>query len=269
MKKVYLIIAAMLLAVSAGACSKSGSNSAPETTAAATEAATEDEDSEDIDEDYVDGLITAINGNVLTIQNDEDGAEADYDISEAEVTQEFDLSEGDWVEVVFLEGSSDDPIPAISLEVLESVIGENSDPSVEGKVVDATNEHLVLEVEGEQYSINTANAYIVGEDGIRVDQKATVTYLGDLDDEPMAAKVVMQDSYDSDEAEQFAFVGEVAQVGEDGDSIILESAEGDFFTFVAAEGTKIEFEDFEEGDILRIFYSGSIAAKEIPALFVE
>ncbi|MCD8123181.1 MAG: hypothetical protein LUE65_13325 [Clostridiales bacterium] len=269
MKKALLITAVLTFAVGMAACSKSNDTTPTETTTAAVEEETTEDTEEDIDEDYVDGLITAIDGNVLTIQSDEDGTEADYDISDAEVIQEFDFAEGDWVEVIFPEGSTDDPIPAISLEVLESVIGENSDPSVEGKVIDATNEHLVLEVDGEEYSMSTANAYIVGEDGIRVDQNATVTYLGDLDDEPMAVKIVMQDSYDSDEADQFAFTGEVAQVNADSNSIVLESAEGDFFTFIPANDSDIEFGDFEEGEILQIFYTGSIADKEIVALYVD
>ena len=41
-------------------------------------------------------------------------------------------------------------------DVMESVIGQNTDPSAEGKVVDASEGTLTLEVDGEQYTLETA-----------------------------------------------------------------------------------------------------------------
>ena len=67
----------------------------------------------------------------------------------------------------------------------------------------------------------------------RAGAAAEVTYLGDLDDEPLAIKIVMDDAKDTDEAQINAFVGKVAQLGEDGDHIVLEAQTGDFFTFVS------------------------------------
>lgn len=269
MKKTLLITAILAMAIGATACSKKAdtpTTAAPTTeaaTEATTEAATEETTEEEIEEDYVSGIITAIDGDILTVKNDDDQTEKKYDISKAEITQEFPLSEGDWLEISFQAETTEDPIPAFTVEVSESVIGQNTDPSVEGKVADATMNTITLEVDGEQYSMTRSNAYVVAKDGITVDKNATVTFLGDLDDEPMALKIVMEDSYNTPEAEINAFIGTVAQIGEEGDNIVLESDNGDFFTFVSDD---IDFTEYEEGQNLQIQYEGSVGAKEITAV---
>ena len=80
----------------------------------------------------------------------------------------------------------------------------------------------------------------------------------------MATKVVTEDSYDTAEAELSAFIGKVAQNEED--NIVLESAEGDFYTFVSDD---IDFSAYSTGDTLQIFYTGTITDKEISADKVE
>lgn len=264
-KKIWITTALIAMAVSATACSKKQDTATTAaTTEAVTEATTEAEttEAEEIEEDYMSGLITKIDGDILTVKNDDDQTEKNYDISKAEVTKEFDFAEGDWVEISFQAETTEDPVQAITLEVLESVIGQNTDPSVEGKIADASMNNISLEVDGQAYTILTSNAYIVGKQGIQNDQNATVTYVGDLDDSPMAVKVVMEDSYNTPEAEVNAFIGTVAQIGEDDENIVLESELGDFYTFVSDD---IDFSQYEEGQTLQIEYTGTISAKEIPA----
>lgn len=271
MKKKLLITTMLVLALSATACSKKvdETTAAPETTteAATTEATTaaaETAEEEDIEEDYMSGVITKFTDTLLTIKNDDDGTEKDYDISKAEVVQEFPFAEGDWVEVSFPAETTEDPVPAIHVEVMESVIAATTDQSVEGIVEDATMNTLTLKVEdGTSYSFTTSNAYVVGKDGIRVDQKATVTYIGDVEDtdpNPLAVKIVMEDSYNTPEAELNAFSGEVAQIEEG--SIVLESADGDFYTFVAED---LDLSSYKVGDTVQVFYTGTITEKAIPA----
>lgn len=268
MKKKLLMTTIMVLALGITACSskKEEPTTAPaaETTAAESTEAPEEttEEEEDIEEDYMTGEITGINDTTLTVKNDEDGTEKNYDISEAEITQEFPFAEGDLVEITFPAETTEDPVPVIALEVMESIIGQNTDPSAEGTVTESTADTITLEMEdGESYTLTTSNAYIVAENGITAGQKATVTYIGDLDDDAMAVKVVMEDSYNTPEADINAFIGTVAQVEDD--HIVLESAEGDFYTFVS---DSIDFSQYEEDQTLQITYTGSIAAKEIPAL---
>lgn len=287
MKKKVLVTAIVTLtigAVGVTACSKKVDTPAAATTEAASEIvaecdlaaeaeaetaenAEENETTEDTDleEIYMSGLITAMNGDILTVKNDEDSTEKDYDISNADVTQEYPFSEGDWIEICYAADPSADPIPALTVEVLDSVIAQNTDPTVEGMIIDAANENITIQVDGEDYTLIRANAYVVGKSGILVDKNAQITYIGDLDDEALAVKIVMEDSYDSDAAQINALIGEVAQIGEDGESIILKSAQEDFFTFVSDD---IDFTEYDEGDLLQIEYTGTITAKEIPAVEV-
>lgn len=270
MKKKLLITTMLVLALSATACSKKvdETTAAPETTTeAATEATTtapETTEEEDVEEDYMSGVITKFTDTILTIKNDDDGTEKDYDISKAEVVQEFPFAEGDWVEISFPAETTEDPVPAIHVEVMESVIAATTDQSIEGTVEDATMNTLTLKVEdGTSYSFTTSNAYVVGKDGIRVDQKATVTFIGDVEDtdpNPLAVKIVMEDSYNTPEAELNAFTGEVAQIEED--SIVLESADGDFYTFVSED---LDLSSYKVGDTVQVFYTGTITEKAIPA----
>ncbi|MDO4267812.1 MAG: hypothetical protein Q4C73_05005 [Eubacteriales bacterium] len=267
MRKMLLFAAVAALSVSAAACSK---KEAPEPTTAATEASVEEssteasteETTEEVETDYVSGIITKIDGDTLVVKSLDDDVERTYDIADAELIQDYPFSEGDWVDISFPVGSETEPVPAVTVEVTESMIGQSMDPPAEGKVVDATMNSMTLEVDGVEYPLITANAYIVAKDGITVDKNATVTYLGSLDDDPVVAKVVMEDSYGTPEAEKNAFIGEVAQIAEDGSNIVLASANGDFYTFVS---DSIDFTQYKEGDNLEIFYEGSIGDKEIQA----
>lgn len=273
MKKTTLALAMLAIMLGTAACSSAGKDSATTaapSTEASTEAVTEtesqeEEETEDVEEDSITGEITAIDGDILTVRSDDDDSEKKYDLSKAEITQEFPFAEGDLVDIIFPYETAEDPVPVIALEVLESVIGQNADPSATGKVTEVTDTTLTLELEEEEsYTLSIANAYIVAKDGIKTDSEATVTYIGDLDDDAMATKVVMEDSYDTAEAERNAFIGKVAQNEED--NIVLESADGDFYTFVSDD---IDFSAYGVGDTLQIFYTGTITDKEILADEVE
>ena len=258
MKKALLFTAIAAVSISAAACS---GKKAPETTAAPEETTVAESTTEaEVDEDYTSGVITAIDGDVLTIKDDYSDEEKKYDISSADVTKEFPLSEGDWVDITFPAETTDDPVPVIAMEVTASMLEQSMDPVAEGTVKEVASDTMTLEVDGEEYKILTGNAYVVGTDGIKPDADVEVTYLGDLDDEPLAIKIVAADAKDSDEAKINAFVGKVAQIGEDGDHIVLEAQTGDFFTFVSSD---TDLSQYAEGDTLQIQYEGSINDKEI------
>ena len=273
MKKTLLTMAILTMVLGASACS---SNKAAETTTAAettaettqaTEAeTTAEETEEEVEEMSMTGVVTGINGDVITVLGDDDDTEKNYDLSGAEITREFPFAEGDQVEIIYPDGTTKDPIPAISLEVLESVIAENTDPSATGIITEVGDSTLAFqpEDEDESYTIRTANAYIVAKDGIAPDKEATITYIGDLDDDAMATKVVMEDSYDTAESDLFAFIGKVDQVGED--NIVLISAYDEYFTFVAED---IDFSQYSAGDTLQIYYTGTLTDKTITAEDVE
>ena len=261
MKKALLITAIAAVSISAAACS---SKKAAETTAAPAETTAAEETSEtDVEEDYTSGIITAIDGDIITVKDDYDEQERKYDLSGAEVTKEFPLSWGDWVDLTFPAGTTDDPIPAIAMEVTTSMMEQDTDPVADGKITEVASDSMALEVDGEEYKILTGNAYVVGKNGIKADENATVEYLGDLDDEPLATKIVMEDAKDSDEAKINAFVGKVAQISEDGNHIVLQAQTDDFFTFVS---DSIDFSQYAEGDTVQVQYDGKISDKEIQAV---
>lgn len=261
MKKALLITAIAAVSISAAACS---SKKAAETTAAPAETTAAEETSEtDVEEDYTSGIITAIDGDIITVKDDYDEQERKYDLSNAAVTKEFPLSWGDWVDLTFPAGTTDDPIPAIAMEVTTSMMEQDMDPVADGTIEDASADSMTLEVDGEHYKILTGNAYVVGKDGIKAGENATVEYLGDLDDEPLATKIVMEDAKDSDDAKINAFIGKVAQISEDGNHIVLQAQTEDFFTFVS---DSIDFSQYAEGDTVQIQYDGKISDKEIQAV---
>lgn len=280
MKKTLLTMAMLTMILGVSACSSGNgstdaSTTAAETTAAATEstqAAAEEteetEEGEEIEEVTITGVITGINGDVLTVLGDDDDTEKDYDISKAEVTRDFPFAEGDQVEIVYPDGTTQDPVPAISLEVLESVIAQNTDPSVTGVITQVNGSSLTFKSDDddESYTVGIANAYIVSKDGLAADKKVTITYIGELEDEAMAAKVVTEDSYDTAESDLNAFIGEVAEVEED--NIVLVSANDDYFTFVSEEGD-IDFSQYSVGEKLTVYYTGTLSAMMITAQDIE
>lgn len=273
-KRKLLAVMFITMALGMTACSKktdvetSAQAASTEATTAETTAETESEtetESEVVDEDYVDGTITAISGKIITVKNDEDEKETKYDLTDAQVNNEFDLTEGDWVEVIFAEGATGDVIPAIRLEVLTSILEESMDASITGTIEEASADTIKIKDEaGESFDISIVNAYVVSKDGVKQGIEATVTYLGDLGDEetlPMGIKIVTEDSYDSDEAKLNAISGTVSQVFEG--VLTLELADGSQFNFNSEDGS-VDINTFKSGDTVTFTYEGSLAAKIVP-----
>lgn len=268
MKKQILAVTLMALALGTTACSGKATETtaAPEATVAETTAAaetTEEETEEEIEEDSMSGVITAVDGDILTIKSDGDDSEKNYDISKANVIRQFDFAEGDQVYLTFPAETAEDPVPVMELEVEISVIGESMDPFVEGVITAVDDDTITLEVDGEEYTMTKSNAYVVAKDGITAGGTATVTYVGELEDSPIAVKIVMEDSYNTPDAEINAFIGDVAQVGEG--NIVLEAKNGDFYTFYSDD---IDFTKYSVGQTVQITYTGKISDKDISAVEV-
>ena len=109
MKKTYLAIAVMALALGITACS-----SQPEETTAPSEETTqasseETAEEEDVEVDYFDGDVNVVEEFLVTV-TDSEGTERKFDISEAEVTGAEAVGVGDEVEVTYdITKLSDDP----------------------------------------------------------------------------------------------------------------------------------------------------------------
>jgi hypothetical protein len=136
------------------------------------------------------------------------------------------------------------------------------DPVAEGTVVEADASSITLKVDGEDWTFASGNAYIVADNGVNAGDEAAITYIGDLDDEPMAVKVVTADSADSDAAQKNALIGELAEVDEDNGFIVVMTDNEDYYTFLSED----DLEQYSEGQTVQVFYEGSIASKDIEAL---
>ena len=281
MKKQLLTIAVLSVSMGLAACS-SGKTTDPTEATTVTEATTEGEteavsatvetttvaeSTEAFDLQYVEGLITKIDGTKITVKDEFEDTDIVFDIADADVTNTFPLSEGDYVEVAYPENAEGDVINAEAMEVIESVLAESEEPMLTGTVQEADDNTLTIEGEdGNSYTFDTANAYVVAADGVKAGKEVRVNYLGDaeFDDTLIATKVVTEDSYDDPKAQLSAFVGEIDSVEEHG--LVLISSTGDYYTFVSPN---LDFSPYAAGDTVQVTYTGSLAGKEISATDVE
>jgi hypothetical protein len=263
MKKHVLILSLLAFSLAAAGCSKKAEETVATTAVETVEETTteEDDEEEELEEDSLGGSITAIDGDTITVKDDSSDSEIRFDISDAEITKQFDLTEGDYVYVEYYVEEKD-PLTAILLEVEDSVLAQTMDPVVEGTVVETADASITLNVDGEDWTFATGNAYIVADNGVNAGEEASVTYIGDFDDEPMAVKVVMADSADSDAAQKNALIGELAEVDEENGFIVLMTDNEDYYTFLSED----DLEQYSEGQTVQVFYEGSIASKDIEAL---
>lgn len=265
MKKRFLVLALLAVTLALPGCSSSKTT---ETTAAPTTAAEdsaeETNEEEEPDEDSLTGELTSIDGDTVTVTSSDDGQEYTFDLSSAEITRQYDLTEGDGV---YVEYYVEDKIPltTIALEVDEPYLETIMDPVIEGTITDTAARSITITTDnGDEYSFLTIHAYMVTTDGLQTGTRVRVSYIGEPDDEPYAIKVVTEDSFDSQDAQKNGFVADVSEVRDD--QIVLESEEEDFYTFTS---DSLDFSQFSEGDTVLIIYDGKITDKEITALEIS
>ena len=281
MKKMYVTAAmAAAMALMVTACS-SGSTSQTETTAsqAATEAAaqkttaTETQETQEEEEDFFYGVITEVQGQNLTI--DDNGEIATFDCSEAEYSDDYELVPGDEVEVTFYGTLSEDVTKAVYVEIIASAAQEaeeealaNADPVMTGTIekVEGTTLDLKSDEDEAVYTFDTSIAQQVSLGGIQAGVEAEITYYGDLEDEeylPMATRIVTEDAYDSEDAQEYTLTGTVVETGED--YIVLQTADQDqsVFTFVGEAGM---FDGPAQGDTATVIYEGTLTGKTVTGL---
>ncbi|MCC8126843.1 MAG: hypothetical protein LIO92_05540 [Clostridiales bacterium] len=265
MKKRILVLALLAMTLALPGCSSSRTTETTAAQAAADEDTEEETDEdEEPEEDSLNGELTDIDGDIVTVLSADDGQEYDFDLSSAEITRQYDLTEGDGVYVeYYVEDKT--PLTAIALEVDEPYLETIMDPVMEGTITDTAAKSITITTDnGEEYSFLTIHAYIVTADGIQTGTRVKVSYIGEPDDEPYAIKVVTEDSFDTEEAQKNGFVADVSEV-RDG-QIVLESEEEDFYTFAS---NSLDFSQFSEGDTVLIIYDGKITDKEITALEIS
>ncbi|KJJ70240.1 hypothetical protein [Clostridium sp. FS41] len=278
MKKHYLTIAVMALALGMTACSsKTNETTAPTTTQAqTTEAATASAEAEDdLEEDYFYGFVGEVNDKIITVAEGEDKA-VKFDITDAEITGADAIGVGDEVEVTFNGEMSQDVTKAKSVEIITSAAEEaeaeaaaENDEIISGTIEKADDKTVTLKTEDGTYTFNALIAQKVTKGGIKAGVNADVTFYGDLEDEedkPVATKIVTEDAKDTPDAKVNALTGKVAEVKSD--YVVLDTVdpENTLFTFLGTEGM---FDGVKVGDTATVIYEGTLTDKTIKATGVK
>lgn len=269
MKKQYLAITVMTVALGISACStKPAETTAPTTTVESSIS------EEELDENYFYGYVDSIEGDVVTMTSD-DGTSAKFNISKAEVTGADEIGTGDEVEILFLGDLSDDTTQAQAVEILTSAAAEaaeaaaaQQDQVTSGTIEAADDDTVTLKTEDGTYIFNAKIAQKVTKDGIKEGTEAEVTYYGDLDDEedkPVATRIVTEDAADSEEAQEYTLSGKVVEL--DTDFVVIDTNDPDNTLFAFA-GIGM-FDGLALGDEATIIYEGTLTDRIIMAIGVK
>lgn len=273
MKKQYLAIAFLAVALGLTACSSKKADT--ETTTVQAAESTTESSSEEAEEEYYYGFVSLVEDKVITVSDDE-GKTAKFDITDAILTDADAVGEGDEVNVGYTGEMSDDVTKATSVEIMTSAAevareeeADTEDLVVEGTIESADDSTITLKNDEGTYTLNALIAQKVTKDGIKAGATAEVTYYGDLEDttdHAVATRIITEDAMDSEEAQKKTLTGTAAEV--ETDHIVMDTAdpENTFFSFVGTEGM---FDGINVGDKVTVIYDGTLTEKMIPAQGVE
>lgn len=271
MKKTYLAITVLAVALGMTACS----SKPVETTAATTSGGDESLIAgEEVEENYFYGYVDSVEGDVVTITSGEETT-AKFNISAAEISGAEKLGAGDEVEITFSGEMSADITEAKVVDILTSAAAEaeaeaaaEKDLSVKGTVESADENIVTLKTEEGTYTFNAKIAQNVTKNGIKSGVEAEVTYYGDLndsEDKPVATRIVTKDAADLPEAKEYALTGKVAEVSADFLVIDTKDPDNTLFTF---SGKGI-FDGLKVGDTATVVYEGTLTDRTIVAVGIK
>lgn len=274
MKKQYLAVAFLAVALGLTACSSKKADTET-TTVQAAESTADASSDEEVEEEYYYGFVSLVEDKVITVSDDE-GKTAKFDITDAKLIDADAVGEGDEVNVGYAGELSDDVTKATSVEVMTSAAevareeeADEEDLVVEGTIESADDKTITLKNDDGTYTLNAIIAQKVTKDGIKAGVTAEVTYYGDLedpDDPAVATRIVTEDAMDSEEAQKKTLTGTAAEV--ESDHIVLDTADPDntYFSFVGTEGM---FDGINVGDKVTVIYDGTLTDKMIAAEGIE
>ena len=177
MKRHYLAVAVLALALGMTACSSGNkeTTAAPTTTAAQTETEKAAEAEDDMELEYFYGFVGEVADKVVTVKDDE-GKEVKFDVSEAKIEGADAIGEGDEVEIAYAGELSADTTKAKSVDIVTSAAAEAAeDDIVTGTIEKADDNTLTLTTDEGTYTFNTKIAQKVSKDGIKSGVQADVT----------------------------------------------------------------------------------------------
>lgn len=273
MKRQYLAVAVLAMALGMTACSSGNKETTAATTTAAetTKEADVSANAEDVEEEYFYGFVGDIKDKVITVKDDE-GKEVKFDVSGAGLEGAEEIGTGDEVEVVYAGELSADVTKAMSVDIVTSAAAEaaeaaaaEEDAVVSGTIEKADDSTLTLKTDEGTYTFNSKIAQKVSVGGIKAGVEADVTYYGDLEDEtdkPVATRIITEDALDSEDAKVSTLTGKVAEVGADYVVIDTTDPENTLFTFLGEDGM---FDSIKKGDTATVVYEGTLTDKTITA----
>lgn len=286
MRRKCVILAAVCLAMMMTACSpKASESTSQETTQAVTEEAGETKEEESKEETaettkaeetakaekvVVTGLVDAVEKTVVTISG-QDGEEYQIDLKDAETKSEGqEISEGDELQIVFLDGGDSQVKKAESYQIISSAaMRENMDPVIAGVITQSDDDSVTIELEdqedGKSYTFSTKIAQIVtGEKGLGAGEYVEITYLGTLN-QGVALRVITEEGSGDAEATYNALKGTLVSISDD--SVTIEAADGTQFTL--ALGDSIIASEYSAGEEVEITYDGSLTNQNAVAGGIE
>ncbi len=235
---------------------------------------------EDYEPEFFEGIITYISGTKLTVQ-DESGATMRFDMTYAETGEDLVLT-GCSVEVEYAVVEDYNFYPAASVTILMDIEQqadiENRDPVIYGilQVAD-TNELSIIDDAGIVREFDNQMSRTVSFEEIKAGDRVAVTYVGELfasdedDDEedgsfrtPYALKIVAEDAIESDEAKA-NYISGIADKIYDDDIVTLLTGSLEFEVHVDSS----MIEGIEEGDNVRVYYTGALSGITVDATSVE
>ncbi len=276
MKKQYLAVAFLAVALGLTACSSKKADTETTTAQAAesTEASSADSE-EEVDEEYYYGFVSLVEDKIITVTDDE-GNVAKFDVTDAQITGADEIGQGDEVEVGYTGELSEDVTKSTSVDIMTSAAevakeeeADAEDLVLEGTIESADDKTITVKTDEGSYTLNSVIAQKVTKDGIKAGAEAEITYYGDLedpDDMAVATRIITADAKDSEEAQKKTLTGTAAEV--ESDYIVLDTADPDntLFSFVGEEGM---FDDINVGDTVTVIYDGSLTDKMIAAEGIE
>ena len=157
MKKQYLAIAFLAVALGLTACSSKKADT--ETTTVQAAESTTESSSEEAEEEYYYGFVSLVEDKVITVSDDE-GKTAKFDITDAILTDADAVGEGDEVNVGYTGEMSDDVTKATSVEIMTSAAevareeeADQEDLVVEGTIESADDSTITLKTEEGTYTL--------------------------------------------------------------------------------------------------------------------
>lgn len=245
---------------------KTGSGDLEEDTKEETaEAATVKETESQAEEKIITGRVDGIERTVVTISGQDD-LEYQIDLKEAKTENSLEVSEGDEIQVTFLDDGSTVKRALSYVMISSTALEGDRDPVIAGVIIQADGHFVTIEAASQnQYTFSTQIAQLVtGETGLAAGNHVEITYLDSLE-KGTALRVITEEASGDVEATYNVMAGQLVSVSDA--ALEIQADDGSRFTFTV--GDSIDVTELEAGQELEVTYEGSLTRQNAVAEDVE